>query len=164
MVRRRSVASLARRCERSWSAYRQGSINSRNGAGLIWTRWLGRLGSHRSARPASRTARTHRSSRLRGPRDQAIGAGLLESRVNGDSSVERLGLRRREGGSVLEASGKPPFVGPNGSAASLGIACSPTGAELAGIPAGKRRPAKRCSSEMGTASWPHGRRWRRTAR
>jgi hypothetical protein len=63
------------------------------------------------------------------------------------SSIERLGLRRREEGSVLEAAGKPPFVGPNGSAASLGVADSPIGAELAGIPARKRQPAKRCLSE-----------------
>jgi hypothetical protein len=78
--------------------------------------------------------------------------------------AERLGLRRREEGSVLEAAGKPPFVGPNGSAASLGVADLPIGAELAGIPARKRQPAKRCLSERETVARPRGRRWQRKAR
>jgi hypothetical protein len=49
----------------------------------------GRLGSRRSARPASRFAGTDRSSRLIGPTDEAIGPALLELRLDDDSSVER---------------------------------------------------------------------------
>jgi hypothetical protein len=111
MVRRRPVASLARRCKRSWWAYRQGSDSSRNGAGFIWKRWPGCLGGRRCERPASRSAGTHRSSRIIGSTDDAIGAALLEARVNGDSSVERRGVRP-------EVAHTGSGVGPNATATS----------------------------------------------
>jgi hypothetical protein len=45
-------------------------------------------------------------------------------------SIERLGLRRRAEGSGLEAAGKPPFVGPNGSAAARHVTGSAMREEL----------------------------------
>jgi hypothetical protein len=52
--------------------------------------------------------------------------------------AQRLGLRRWEEWSVLKPWPKPPFAGPNGSAASLIVAGSRIKAELAGMPPRKR--------------------------
>ncbi len=66
--------------------------------------------------------------------------------------------------SVLEALVKPPFVGPNGSAAARRVTGSAMREDLVGIPPRKRRFAKRCWAHMETVVWPHGRSPKRKAR
>jgi hypothetical protein len=163
MVRRRLSVLPTRQSERNWRAYQHGSDNLRDGACLEGERSLGLVDGDGNERPGSSPAGTPRISR---PWVNFVTTAkpLAEPRVMDDSSVERLGLRRRAEGSVLEAAGKPPFVGPNGSAASLGVAALPIGAELPGIPARKRQPAKRCLSERETVARPRGRLWQRKAR
>ena len=66
--------------------------------------------------------------------------------------------------SVLEAPVKPPFVGPNGSAAARRVTGSAMREELVGIPPRERQFAKRCRAHTETLAWPPGKSRKRKAR